>query len=348
MAHYRLVKVDCRNPRCKRCLREPSHGPYWYAYWKEPPTYKTRSRYCGKARPGWSPSGRGEGPHGEPAPRRPSVADYERIGVEPGVSLHEARSAYRQRSRARGLTDWQSVRLNQAFARVEHALATKGSRRVEPPPAKDKPMTSTKSPTKRQATAQRDKPAKSPALTAAALYSEAAKLTGPARYGEKTFLGPLLARFGTTPQREAALLAEWQRSGRISLSRADLISAMDRATVRSSEVTHGGVTWHMLAPLVAATSAPTKPRGVPRLHALAAARAELDPTLGLAFVPRMVDRLVASGYSQRDAQSAILAAYGAGLLELRPEGGIARLSQAEMEKSLRGPQQTRLSWARPL
>mgnify|MGYP005858906193 CR=1 FL=1 len=45
---YRLEMVSCG--KCRRCRQEgPSHGPYWYAYWKE--DGKTRSRYIGKGEP---------------------------------------------------------------------------------------------------------------------------------------------------------------------------------------------------------------------------------------------------------------------------------------------------------
>jgi len=45
---YRLEMVSCG--KCKRCREEgPSHGPYWYAYWKE--DGKTRSKYIGKGAP---------------------------------------------------------------------------------------------------------------------------------------------------------------------------------------------------------------------------------------------------------------------------------------------------------
>ncbi|WKN46520.1 DUF6788 family protein [Tunicatimonas pelagia] len=41
-----LEKVSCGKPKCKRCKEGPSHGPYWYGYWKE--GKRTRSRYIGK------------------------------------------------------------------------------------------------------------------------------------------------------------------------------------------------------------------------------------------------------------------------------------------------------------
>jgi hypothetical protein len=42
---YRLEMVSCG--KCAKCKEHgPSHGPYWYAYWKE--GGRTRSRYLGR------------------------------------------------------------------------------------------------------------------------------------------------------------------------------------------------------------------------------------------------------------------------------------------------------------
>lgn len=43
---YRLEMVSCG--KCERCKEKPSHGPYWYAYWKE--NGRTRSQYLGKGK----------------------------------------------------------------------------------------------------------------------------------------------------------------------------------------------------------------------------------------------------------------------------------------------------------
>jgi hypothetical protein len=50
-ATLRLELVACGKGACKSCGggRRPSHGPYWYAYWKQ--DGRTRSRYIGKALP---------------------------------------------------------------------------------------------------------------------------------------------------------------------------------------------------------------------------------------------------------------------------------------------------------
>ena len=47
-----------------------------------------------------------------------------------------------------------------------------------------------------------------------------------------------------------------------------------------------------------------------------------------------------------EVHAAILVAYDAGLLELRPEGGLDRLSASELAAALPGPQGSRLAWVR--
>ncbi len=41
-----LEKVNCGKATCQKCKNGPSHGPYWYGYWKE--GGKTKSKYIGK------------------------------------------------------------------------------------------------------------------------------------------------------------------------------------------------------------------------------------------------------------------------------------------------------------
>jgi hypothetical protein len=47
-----LERVNCGKPRCKKCRRGASHGPYWYAYyWRRRSMLaapKLVSRYLGK------------------------------------------------------------------------------------------------------------------------------------------------------------------------------------------------------------------------------------------------------------------------------------------------------------
>ncbi len=62
---------------------------------------------------------------------------------------------------------------------------------------------------------------------------------------------------------------------------------------------------------------------------------------GLVFIPTLVKALGGSG-----AKAAILKAADDGLLELRPESGMNRLSPQERAMCIPGPQGTVLSWAR--
>jgi hypothetical protein len=80
---------------------------------------------------------------------------------------------------------------------------------------------------------------------------------------------------------------------------------------------------------------------------LAAVDSTRDVRTGLSFVPAVVGRLA----PQLEASAALkllLTAAERELLELRPEGGIGRLSEAELSVCPAGPHGTRLSWARRL
>ena len=78
---------------------------------------------------------------------------------------------------------------------------------------------------------------------------------------------------------------------------------------------------------------------------LSAVDATRDPRTGLSFVPKIVAKL--RPVLDAQAAAAILVAVAReGLLELRPEGGINRLSEEELSMCPPGPQGTRLSWAR--
>lgn len=72
-----------------------------------------------------------------------------------------------------------------------------------------------------------------------------------------------------------------------------------------------------------------------------------DVRTGLSFVPTVVGRL-APALSSSAAVKLLLVAAEQELLELRPEGGIGRLSEAELSVCPPGPHDTRLSWARRL
>jgi hypothetical protein len=66
---------------------------------------------------------------------------------------------------------------------------------------------------------------------------------------------------------------------------------------------------------------------------------------GLSFVPKVV-ALVQPELDREGAKMALLEAEAEGLLELRPETGLGRLSEAEQLACPEGSYGTRLSWAR--
>jgi hypothetical protein len=72
-----------------------------------------------------------------------------------------------------------------------------------------------------------------------------------------------------------------------------------------------------------------------------------DSKTGLSFIPQVLTEL-AKTMDAKVATDALLEAAASDLLELRPEGGLARLSQVELALCPPGPQGTRLSWARRL
>jgi hypothetical protein len=78
---------------------------------------------------------------------------------------------------------------------------------------------------------------------------------------------------------------------------------------------------------------------------LAAVDAVRDERTGMSFVPAIVQRL-SSDMAVATAQEALLSAARQELIELRPEGGLGRLSGEELALCPPGPSGTRLSWAR--
>jgi hypothetical protein len=72
-----------------------------------------------------------------------------------------------------------------------------------------------------------------------------------------------------------------------------------------------------------------------------------DVRTGLSFVPAVVGRL-APAIETSAAVALLLRAAERELLELRPEGGIGRLTEAELSVCPPGPHNTRLSWVRKL
>lgn len=127
------------------------------------------------------------------------------------------------------------------------AQALFGQARPAKLPAK-KSTRSSKPVASKLATPRAEAPAHYPALTAANLYREAAALPASARFHRAVFLGPLLQRFGTTAKAAAPELWRLFQNDEITLSRADLVDAMDPELVRSSEIEKHGARFHLLRP----------------------------------------------------------------------------------------------------
>ena len=84
-------------------------------------------------------------------------------------------------------------------------------------------------------------------LTASNLLEVAENLPASAKYhGRNVFLWPLLQRFGLTPQEAKPALMKMHQNDEITLTRADLVEAMDPEMVRRSEVSHSGARFHFL------------------------------------------------------------------------------------------------------
>ena len=123
-----------------------------------------------------------------------------------------------------------------------------------------------------------------------------------------------------------------------SLLRADLMEAIAQALPSRERAPNARGVQNTAAPLEARAS-----QAWQRL--LSAVDATRDQQTGLSFVPAIVARL-RPDLDPETAQAQLLAAANSGLLELRPEGGINRLSAEELSLCPPGPQGTRLSWAR--
>src|SRR6478752_1578154 len=119
----------------------------------------------------------------------------------------------------------------------------------------------------------------------------------------------------------------------LSLLRSDLTEALAQALPASA------------AAPVSNTRAERMPGSAALSSVLSAVDATRDAQTGLSFVPSIVARL-RPAFSSDAAREALLVAAHSGLLELRPEGGINRLSPEELSLCPPGPQGTRLSWAR--
>jgi hypothetical protein len=80
---------------------------------------------------------------------------------------------------------------------------------------------------------------------------------------------------------------------------------------------------------------------------LAALDAARDERTGLSFVPRVMQQLIPH-MQAAVAHQVLLTAARDERIELRPEGGLARLTEEELALCPPGPGGTRLSWARRL
>ena len=71
---------------------------------------------------------------------------------------------------------------------------------------------------------------------------------------------------------------------------------------------------------------------------------EAASTIGLAFVPDIVCKAA----DPEQAKRALLRACQLGVIELRPDGGLSRFKQWELDAAPDGPQGSKLLWARVL
>lgn len=89
------------------------------------------------------------------------------------------------------------------------------------------------------------------------------------------------------------------------------------------------------------------PREIERL--MVAIVAELDPAIGAAFIPNVMRRMMREyKYSPTEIRRMMREASERGLVELRLEGGLGRLTPEERGLTVPGPQDTILSWVRPM
>ncbi len=70
--------------------------------------------------------------------------------------------------------------------------------------------------------------------------------------------------------------------------------------------------------------------------------ANIDQRIGLAFVPHVLQQAT----DKWQAKLALLRAAELGLVELRPDGGLGRFTQAELDAAPDGPLGSKLMWAR--
>ena len=129
-----------------------------------------------------------------------------------------------------------------------------------------------------------------------------------------------------------------------SMLRSDMAEALARALPGGTSNEAARAVRKDLAPS-ASSRAEEQPRRAQLGRLLSAVDGARDANTGLSFVPTIIERL-RSELNSEAARSLLVSAARDGLLELRPEGGINRLSNEELSLCPEGPQGTRLSWAR--
>jgi hypothetical protein len=137
-----------------------------------------------------------------------------------------------------------------------------------------------------------------------------------------------VARLSTCLGSLSKTLAKAQKSGGLTLLSSDVREALEKA--------------QQVLPVTQKKKPPTTVDRV--LQTVDSVR---DSKTGLSFIPKVITQL-SKTMDTATATRALLQAAEQDLLELRPEGGLARLSQAELTLCPPGPQGTRLSWARRL
>ncbi len=94
------------------------------------------------------------------------------------------------------------------------------------------------------------------------------------------------------------------------------------------------------------TSATKTPSPSPSLDdVLLSVERHRESTSGLTFVPTLV-RALEGTLDREEVHAALVRAANAGVVELRPESGMGRLTPEDLQLCLPGPQGSRLSWVR--
>jgi hypothetical protein len=180
---------------------------------------------------------------------------------------------------------------------------------------------------------------------ALAALEAGAKVRRVLRGGRESFAGADAEVLGAGAQRAllepvlelAALLKGAAKKTGATLLASDVEGLLGRAAALVGPAREGT--------LAAPSGAAAGETGLSRV--LAAIDATREERTGLSFVPRLVQRLIPN-MPAAVAHQVLLTAARNELIELRPEGGLARLTEEELQLCPSGPGNTRLSWARRL